>query len=61
MRFIGSKANLIHEIEKMINENVTGNESTFLDLFAGTNVVGNHFRFFVNSGGVKTSLLLLNT
>ncbi|KAA9247935.1 DNA methyltransferase, partial [Streptococcus anginosus] len=43
MRFIGSKANLIEEIEKIILEQTNGNEYTFLDLFAGTNCVGNYF------------------
>lgn len=44
MRFIGSKANLIEEIEKIILEQTNGNEYTFLDLFAGTNCVGNYFK-----------------
>ncbi|WJS82361.1 Dam family site-specific DNA-(adenine-N6)-methyltransferase [Tetragenococcus halophilus] len=44
MRFIGSKALLISEIEKILKENAFGNENTFLDLFAGTNVVGNFFK-----------------
>ena len=44
MRFIGSKTNLLTDIEKMLKENTTGNEETFLDLFAGTNVVGNYFK-----------------
>lgn len=44
MRFIGSKTNLLTDIEKMLKENTTGNEETFLDLFAGTNAVGNYFK-----------------
>ncbi|MGL5896538.1 MAG: Dam family site-specific DNA-(adenine-N6)-methyltransferase [Lactococcus lactis] len=44
MRYIGSKLNLLTEIEKIIEENTQGREKTFLDLFAGTNVVGKHFK-----------------
>jgi len=44
LRFIGSKTNLLTDIEKMLKENTTGNEETFLDLFAGTNAVGNYFK-----------------
>lgn len=44
MRFIGSKANLLSEIENIISENIYDKSSTFLDLFAGTNSVGNHFK-----------------
>lgn len=44
MRFIGSKNTLLPDIEKIINDNIYGNEQTFLDLFAGTNVVGDYFK-----------------
>lgn len=44
MRYIGSKSNLLHEIEEVINKNVDGNENTFLDCFAGTNIVGRYFK-----------------
>lgn len=44
MRFIGSKNTLLTNIENIVNDNVFGNESTFLDLFAGTNIVGNCFK-----------------
>lgn len=44
MRFIGSKANLLSEIESMILENIPDGANTFLDLFAGTNSVGNYFK-----------------
>ena len=44
MRFIGSKAALLGEIENMILENIPDGASTFLDLFAGTNVVGSYFK-----------------
>lgn len=44
MRYIGSKANLLANIEQLLNDNKIGNEKTFLDLFAGTNVVGDYFK-----------------
>lgn len=44
MRFIGSKANLLSEIESVILENIPDGANTFLDLFAGTNSVGNYFK-----------------
>ncbi len=44
MRFIGSKSKLLQDIEKLLNKKLQGNESTFLDLFAGTNTVGNYFK-----------------
>ncbi|EGQ3542994.1 DNA adenine methylase, partial [Staphylococcus pseudintermedius] len=44
MRYIGSKAILLNEIEKVIEKNVSGSEGSFLDLFAGTNTVANHFK-----------------
>ena len=44
LRYIGSKINLLDQIEKIINEKVDGTEETFLDLFGGTNTVGVHFR-----------------
>lgn len=44
MRYIGSKLNLLPEIEKIIEENTQGTEKTFLDLFAGTNIVGKYFK-----------------
>ncbi|UUF10463.1 Dam family site-specific DNA-(adenine-N6)-methyltransferase [Turicibacter bilis] len=44
MRYIGSKANLLANIEQLLNDNKIGNEQTFLDVFAGTNVVGDYFK-----------------
>src|SRR5690625_2868562 len=44
MRFIGSKLNLLKHIEAIIKRNTVGNEETFLDLFGGTNLVGNYFK-----------------
>lgn len=44
MRYIGSKLNLLDSIDALLQEQVVGNETTFLDLFAGTNVVGDFFK-----------------
>jgi len=44
LRYIGSKLNLISRIENILKDNITGTENTFLDLFAGTNVVGDYFQ-----------------
>ncbi|MFL2139000.1 Dam family site-specific DNA-(adenine-N6)-methyltransferase [Desemzia sp. FAM 23991] len=44
MRYIGSKTLLLTSIEDILKKHLYGNEETFLDLFAGTNVVGNYFK-----------------
>lgn len=44
MRYIGGKARLLTEIEDLINSKVKVSGGLFLDLFAGTGVVGNHFK-----------------
>lgn len=44
MRYIGSKVTLLNEIKKIIDRNVSGNEKSFLDLFAGTNSVAEYFK-----------------
>lgn len=44
MRYIGSKRLLINEIDDILCRHLTGDESSFLDLFGGTNVVGNAFK-----------------
>lgn len=44
MRFIGSKNALLTDIERIINDNIYGDEQIFLDLFAGTNIVGDYFK-----------------
>lgn len=46
MRYIGSKINLLENIENIINQIsfAKNKEVTFLDLFAGTNTVGKHFK-----------------
>ncbi|HGC8952714.1 TPA: Dam family site-specific DNA-(adenine-N6)-methyltransferase [Streptococcus agalactiae] len=46
MRYIGSKKILLSEIKSMLDKHVTGEEEIFLDLFAGTNIVGNYFKQF---------------
>lgn len=44
MRFIGSKNLLLNEIHSMLEEKLDGSERVFFDLFAGANVVGEHFK-----------------
>ena len=44
MRFIGSKASLLENIQKVIDENVKDNSEVFCDIFAGTNSVGYYFK-----------------
>lgn len=44
MRYIGSKLNMISEIDSFIDKNTTGKEKNFLDLFAGSNTVARHFK-----------------
>ncbi|HDY5721958.1 TPA: DNA adenine methylase, partial [Staphylococcus aureus] len=55
MRYIGSKISLLHEIKKLLDRHVQGNEQSFLDLFAGTNSVA---RFFKNDYAVITNDIL---
>ena len=43
MRFIGSKKNIVGKIEEVLDKHLDGSEKTFLDLFAGSNAVGNFF------------------
>lgn len=44
MRYIGSKVNLLKEIDALLSKHVTGKEQSFVDLFAGTNIVGQYFK-----------------
>ena len=44
MRYIGSKINLLNNIEDVIQENVKEDIEIFLDLFSGTGVVGEFFK-----------------
>lgn len=44
MRYIGSKVNLLEEINNILEPHLTGEESTFVDLFAGSNSVGKFFK-----------------
>ncbi len=46
MRFIGSKTDLLGEIEDILTNYLDGTEETFLDLFAGSNSVAKHFKPF---------------
>lgn len=50
MRYIGNKRNLIDDIESFVRENIPEKSlqgATFLDLFAGTNSVANHFKRYM--------------
>ena len=44
MRFIGSKTNLLNQIDKVIMENTSGNENIFCDIFSGTGAVARYFK-----------------
>ena len=44
MRYIGSKRALLKNIDSILSYHIDGSEQTFLDLFAGTNVVGRYFK-----------------
>lgn len=44
MRFIGSKATLLNNIDTVIEQNTTGKESVFCDIFSGTGIVARHFK-----------------
>lgn len=44
MRFIGSKAKLLKNIETVISENTDGNEEIFCDIFSGTGSVARYFK-----------------
>lgn len=44
MRYIGSKVNLLKNIEEVINENIKEEVNVFMDLFSGTGTVGEYFK-----------------
>ena len=44
MRYIGSKAALLNQIDMVISENTGGNEEVFCDIFSGTGVVARYFK-----------------
>lgn len=44
MRFIGSKTNLLKNIDLVISENTIGNENVFCDIFSGTGTVARYFK-----------------
>lgn len=54
VRYIGSKAALLEEIDKMIAKNTTSREETFCDIFAGTGIVARYFkpRYAVTSNDI---------
>lgn len=43
MRFIGSKKNIVEIIDSVLEKHLEGTENNFVDLFAGSNAVGNYF------------------
>lgn len=44
MRYIGSKANLIKNIETCISQNIKTKQKSFCDIFSGTGVVARYFK-----------------
>lgn len=44
MRYIGSKANLLHHIENCIATNILIKQNSFCDIFSGTGVVARYFK-----------------
>lgn len=44
MRYIGSKVNLLRDIERVINENINEKQFTLCDLFSGTSIVSEYFK-----------------
>ena len=44
MRYIGGKSQLLGDIETVINENTSGYENVFCDIFSGTGSVARHFK-----------------
>ena len=54
VRFIGSKTNLLKNIDMVISENTTGTENIFCDIFSGTGAVARYFkpRYEVHSNDV---------
>lgn len=44
MRYIGSKANLLKNIESCISANIHVKQKTFCDIFSGTGVVARYFK-----------------
>ncbi|AEV95939.1 Dam family site-specific DNA-(adenine-N6)-methyltransferase [Pediococcus claussenii] len=55
MRFIGSKAHLLKEIDNLLTPHLSGNEVSFVDLFAGSNIVAEYFK---NKFAVTTNDLM---
>lgn len=58
MRYIGSKQLLVNEIKLLLEKHTDGTEKTFLDLFAGTNVVGQFFKRYYTV--ISNDLLYFN-
>lgn len=49
MNYIGSKKSLLEFIEESVNKVVNNQKMIFLDLFAGTGIVGQHFKALGNT------------
>jgi adenine-specific DNA-methyltransferase len=43
MRFIGNKQNVVNKIDNLLKKHTDSSEKNFVDLFAGSNSVGNYF------------------
>ncbi|WP_334330161.1 Dam family site-specific DNA-(adenine-N6)-methyltransferase [Companilactobacillus sp. HBUAS59699] len=44
MRFIGSKARLLEQIDELLTKHLDGSEKNFADIFSGSNVVSEYFK-----------------
>jgi len=44
MRFIGNKTSLLDKIDELLQPHLNGTEESFVDLFAGSNSVGEYFK-----------------
>ncbi|MBQ3836967.1 MAG: DNA adenine methylase, partial [Treponema sp.] len=44
LRYIGSKINLLDNIENFINQNIHTQQESFCDIFSGTGIVARHFK-----------------
>lgn len=44
MRYIGGKKQLLDNIQEILEPHLEGIETTFVDLFGGSNIVGSHFK-----------------
>lgn len=57
MRYYGAKTKLLPFIEQVVKKTGINDTSNFVDLFAGTSVVGQHFKklgYTIISNDIKT-------